>query len=156
MSYYTKFQDVETVVTSSSTANLMRATDPILIYSSALSRPGQSTVSSVSCMIAVSTSSSTASVIANSGMQVLTSAANASYQLADPAQKGQVVSIFNTSTTSTAITITPVSATISGTESTAGAAATLIFKAGPGNVELTALSTSQWLVTARSASILCT
>ena len=156
MSYYTKFQDVETVITSSSTANLLKATDPVLVYSSALTHHAQTTLSQFNSLMGVSTSSSTASPLANNGMSVINSAAVASYQLADPAQKGQVIFIFNSSTTSTAITVTPISATISASESTAGQASAIVFKAGPASIELTALSTSLWLATGRSGSIVCT
>ena len=156
MSFYTVF-DTETVVTTTTTANLMSPNDPILIHSGALKRKAQATVGSISTLWGVSTSSSTATALAAVGVQVLNNPTLAvTYQLADPTQKGQNVFIFMTSTTSTATNVTPISATISASESTAGAAASIVFKSAPSSIELCALSTSQWLVTARSGSILCT
>jgi len=155
MTEYT-FQDRETVVTTTTTANLLRATDPILVFSGAISRAAQATVGTISAYQLMTTTTSTATLLNNNGFNLITSASSAAFQLTDPTIKGQVAIIWNSSTTSTAMLVTPISATISATESTAGQAATIVFKAAPASITLTAQSTSLWLVTARSGSLVCT
>ena len=155
MTEYT-FQDRETVVTTTTTANLLAATDPILLYSSAIKRAAQGTVGNVAAYQLMTTTTSTATQLNNFGVQLITSASSAAFQLTDPTIKGQTTVIFNSSTTSTAMLVTPISATISASESTAGQAAAILFKNAPASVTLVALSTSVWLATARSGSVVCT
>lgn len=154
MSFYTVF-DSDTVVTSTTTANLMAATDPVLIHSSATKRKAQSTVGSVATLWPTSTSSSTATNLPNFGQIVLTSASSVAWIINDPSQKGQLVSIFNTSSTSTNNVVLTNTATIIATDTQTGVS--VQFQKSGTYAEMTSLSTSVWMVTGRSAAALnCT
>ena len=158
MSFYTKFQDAETVVTSTTTANLLGTSDPVLVYSGALKRAGQATAGTVATLWPVAptaTSATTATNLPNYGQSVLASSVVTAWLINDPTAKGQIISIFNTSSTSTANNVNTVSATIVATDTQSGI--TFGFGKSGAYLEAVALSTSQWLVTGRSAAgLICT
>lgn len=159
MSFYTIFDVAEVVASTTTTAGLMSPNDPILIHSTALKHKAQSTIGAVTTLWGVTSVATTTGPISSAGVFVLPSTGvgdTFTWGLADPSQKGQNVFFYNTTTTSTALTLTPISATISGSESTNGTATSFVFRGGPGSVELMALSTAAWLVVSRTGSGLCT
>lgn len=151
MSFYTQFNNAEAVVTSTTTSILL-ASDPALIYSANQKHAVQSTVGSVATLWPVKTATvnTTATNLSNYGQTIITSSSSAAYILNDPTVAGLVVSIYNSSTTSTVNSVTGQSATFGTTE--AAAAVTLRFSTGAASFELVAASTSAWLCTGRTVA----
>ena len=108
MSFYTKFVDVEPLLTSTTTTVIAGA-DNLLVFSNTDNRYHKSTVSSVvaggvgaGVFTPISTSTSTAAPIpAASGSVVVTAAASAQFMLSTPAAAGIAMNFFNSSSTST-------------------------------------------------------
>jgi hypothetical protein len=160
MSFYTKFQDVESVLTASSTATL-GATDVVLGFSYTDNKPHQVPIASISPFggITTATTNSTATTISNQGLTLLksTGGSSCSWLLADPTQTGQLkMLVFASSTTSTLYAVAPVAASI---ESSASFSGTLINFASTatgaminaGNsVTLVSLTSTSWLVIGRN------
>ncbi len=176
MSTIYKWQDSEVIVTSTTTANLLRATDPVLVNSQNLGgKAAQSTVGSVATLWPVAstaTTASTATALLPYGIIGITSSSTANpatWLLSTATQIGQCVTlVYNCTSTSSQNTVTTASTvnmTIASTETYAGISIT--FNQNPkGYVELTAMTVSTalggfinpvvWMVTGRSGGIVCT
>ncbi len=162
MSYYTKFQDVETLISSSSTGT-MGSTDVLLGYSNTLNRPVQIRVDAVAQGLAnygaaasVATTNTTATTIPAGGLTLLksTGGSSASWLLADPTFVGQQKQlVFLSSTTSTLYAVATVAASI---QCTGGSSVNLINFASTASgtyvnwgqgVTMVSLTTTSWIVT---------
>ena len=159
MSYYTKFADVEALLTSTTTASIMASTDAVLVTSVSGGGPRQSTVGAVSCLQSVSTTSSTATTLPNYGLSFLamgTGGTSATaYLLADPTAKGLVKTVYFSSTTSTANLVTVVSTGVTTIVSTGGSAnvSVTVQGSGAGGFTLESLSTTVWVLTSKIGTI---
>jgi hypothetical protein len=126
MSFYTKFADVESLLTATSTT-VLGSTDSLLVFSGTDQRMHQTTVGAVySGGVSVATTNTTATAISNIGLTLLksTGGSSSSWTLSDPTAALQVKTIaFVSSTTSTNFNITTVAASI---QSSAGFSGTLI------------------------------
>ena len=176
MSTIYKWMDSETVVTSTTTANLLRTSDPVLVASLALgNRTGQATVGTVATLwpVTSATTGSTATTILPYGVisvQASSVSTTQAWLLSTATQTGQCVTIFynSTSTSSQNVinTASTANMTFASTETYAGT--TLTFNQVPkAYFELTAVTVSTaggafinpnvWMVTGRSAAgTLCT
>lgn len=177
MSTIYKWQDSETVVTSTTTAALLKTTDPVLINSlNAGGRAAQATVGTIATLwpvATVATTASTGTALLPYGILPVSSSSTASpatWLLSTATQIGQCVTlVYNCTSTSSQNTITTASTanmTIASTETYAGISVT--FNGVPkAYVELTAMTVSTalgtfinpnvWMVTGRSAAgTLCT
>lgn len=169
MSYYTKFQDVETLLTSSSTGTIMGSTDVLLGFSNTSKTPVQVTVGSIGLLggtygnntpasvgaASVATTNTTATNIPNTGLTLLKSTGGSSSQwlLTDPTAVGQVKQlIFLSSTTSTQYVVQTVAASI---QCTGGSSANLINFASTATgayvnwgqgITMVSVSTTAWIV----------
>ena len=101
MSYYTKFADVEALLTSTTTATIA-STDALLVTSVSQGKPFQTTPGAIAQMawtgIQSLTSASTATNILPTGMTVIASSNALSYLLTAPTAAGQFKIITSTST----------------------------------------------------------
>jgi hypothetical protein len=102
MSYYTKFADVEALLTSTTTAATLASTDAVLVTSVSAGKPFQSTPGAIAQMpwtgIQSLTSASTATNILPTGLTVIASSNALSYLLTAPSGAGQFKVITSTST----------------------------------------------------------
>ncbi len=171
MSTIYKWQDSETVVTSTTTS-LLKSSDPVLINSANQGgRAAQATVGTIATLWPVSTSTSTATVMLPYGVISLTPGSTTqTWVLSTATQIGQCVTLlYNCTSTSSqnAISTNSTAAmTFASTETYAGT--TLTFNQVPkAYYELTAMTVSTatgifinpnvWMVTGRSAAgTLCT
>lgn len=167
MSFYTKFQDVETLITSSSSGSL-GSTDVLLAYSNTLKGPVQVTLATVGLggtygglgaaspgAASVATSATTATNIGPTGLTLLKSTGGSSTQwlLTDPTAVGQVKElIFLSSTTSTLYAVQTVAASI---QCTGGSSANLVNFASTATgayvnwgqgITMVSQSTTSWIV----------
>jgi hypothetical protein len=157
MSFYTKFADVESLLTATSTT-VLGSTDALLVFSGTDLRMHQTTVASVyGGGASVATTNTTATAIGNTGLTLLksTGGSSSSWTLSDPTAANQIKTIaFVSSTTSTNFNVTTVAASIA---SSAGFSGTLInfgstqtgamCNTGQ-SVTLASLTSTQWVVIA--------
>ena len=104
MSFYTKFADVETPLTSTTTQTGPNSADVFLAFSQSDKRYHTVPFSAIggAGFSPLTTSTSTAAPIpATSGSVVITAAASAQFMLSTPAAAGIVMNFFNASSTST-------------------------------------------------------
>jgi len=161
MSFYTKFQDAEPTVTSTSTSILL-SSDPILVYSANQKHAAQSVVGAIAAQEAVTfatTTQSTTTFVSNYGITIFqsTGGSSAVWVLADPTSVGlSKTLVLGTTTTSTLYSIVPQSATIGSTAAAGGSLVNLASTATGSNqanaVTLTAQTTSLWLVTGKNGT----
>lgn len=158
MSYYTKFADVESILSATSTS-VLGSTDVVLGFSYTDNKPHQITIGSLGGGFgggaSIATTNTTATAISNVGLTLLKSTAgtSSSWTLSDPTAAGQVKTIaFVSSTTSTNFNVTTVAASI---QSSAGFSGTLVnfgstqtgAMVNSGNsVTLVSLSSTAWVV----------
>ena len=96
------------------------------------------------------TSDTTGTAIPGYGMHTVVTTTNDTWTLTDPARAGLVVRLATNSTSTGTHTITPAAATITSTNGVEGGS---IAMQGVGAfIELTAISTAQWVVTSRGGS----
>jgi hypothetical protein len=161
MSYYTKFADVEALLTSTTTATLA-STDAVLVTSVSAGHPYQTTpgalVQAGGLGFVNATSLGTGSTgtnITNSGLTFLNSTAGttSNWLLADPSAANQVKTImFMSSTTSTNFSVNTVSASIKCTGSSSanminfGSTATGSFVNFGQGVTMISQTTTSWIV----------
>ena len=156
MSYYTKFQDVESILSATSTT-VLGSTDVVLGYSFTDNKAHAIPVSYIYAggTASVATTNSTATAIANTGLTLLKSTAGTSsaWTLSDPTAALQLKTIaFVSSTTSTAFTVTTVAASIGSTASFTGtlinfgSTATGAMCNAGNSVTLVSLTSTQWQV----------
>ncbi len=101
MSYYTRFADTESIVTSSTTTK-PGATDIYLMFSAADAKYHAIAAPGISGLNSITTATSTATNIpATSGFFNITSASSVMYSLSTPAVAGIQMTFVNSSTTST-------------------------------------------------------
>ena len=162
MSYYTKFQDVEVLITTSSTG-ILGSTDVLLGFSNTLAKPVQVTLAmagqggaTYGSAASVATTNSTATSIPAGGLTILksTGASSSQWQLSDPTFVGQVKQlVFLSSTTSTLYAVQTASASI---QCTGGSSVNLINFASTASgayvnwgqgVTMVSLTTTSWIVT---------
>jgi hypothetical protein len=159
MSYYTKFADVEALLTSTTTGTVIASTDAVLITSVSGGRPFQTTPGQIGCIQSVSTTSSTATTLPNYGLSFIplgTAGTSATaWLLADPTAKGLVKTVYFSSTTSTANLVTVVSTGVTTIVSTGGSANTSVTVqgSGAGGFTLEAMSTTVWVLTSKIGTI---
>ena len=172
MSFYTKFADVETLITSTTTgataAAAIASTDALLVVSQQLGKPMQTTPAAIlqsgygSAAVAaqgsvpaanVATTNTTATAISAYGLTRLlsTGGSSCSWLLNDSTSPGSVKTlIFHSSTTSTLYSVSFQTNTCVSTGAAAGtlinfaSTATGAFVNFGQGVDLIALSTSQW------------
>ncbi len=102
MSYYTRFADVESVVTSSTTT-VPAATDLYLMFSAGDKKYHAIAAPAIGGLSSITTATSTATnIVAQSGVFNITSATSVLYSLSTPAVAGIQMTFVNSSTTSTA------------------------------------------------------
>ena len=105
MSFYTKFNDVEPLLTSTTTQTGPNAADTFLCFSASDNRYHKTTFGAMgptASYTPITTSTSTASPIpATNGSVVVTAAASAQFMLSTPAAAGIAMNFFNSSSTST-------------------------------------------------------
>ncbi len=171
MSTIYKWQDTETLITSTTTANLLRPQDPVLVNSLNLGqRPAQAAVGQIATLWPTSTTTSSATALPPYGIVSLTPGSTTqAWTLSTATQPGQCVTLFlNSTTTSSQNTVQTASTanmTFVSTDTYAGI--TITFNQNPkGYVELTSMSVSTanaifinpfvWAVTGRSGGIVCT
>ncbi len=161
MSYYTIFDQLEAVVTSTTTAATLVASDPVLVHNNATGKKFQTTVGCFGSQQAISTSSSTGTNLPPYGVSFLqmgtggTSATQ--YILNDPPSKGLLKIIYMSSTTSTANLIYCQSTgTVIYTTGANTANSINIQGAGAGGVTLTSVSTTQWLLLSKMGTVATT
>ena len=162
MSYYTKFQDVEVLITTSSTGTL-GSTDVLLGFSNTLKTPVQVTLAAAGqggatygSAASVATTNTTGTNIGPSGMTILksTGGSSSSWLLTDPTAVGQVKTlVFLSSTTSTLYAVATAAASI---QCTGGSSVNLINFASTASgvyvnwgqgVTMVSLTTTSWIVT---------
>ncbi len=128
MSYYTVFDQVESLLTTTTTATLA-STDLLIVHNAATGRKFATTVgalgplagSIVGAVASQATTLTTATNITNSGFTLVksTGASTSNWLLTDPSAVGQVKTIFcNSTTTSTNWGVTTVAASIQCTAGT--------------------------------------
>ncbi len=161
MSYYTVFDEVESILTATSTAATLVAADAVLVHNFSSGRKFQTVVGSVGSQQAISTSSSTGTNLPAYGVSFLqmgtggTSATQ--YILNDPPSKGLVKIIYMSSTTSTANLIYCQSTgTVIYTTGANTANSINIQGAGAGGVTLTSVSTTQWVLLSKMGTVATT
>lgn len=165
MSYYTKFADVEPLLTSTTTT-VLASTDAILVFNQASQKYYQATVgalgllggSMTGALASQATTLTTATNITNSGFTFVksTGASTSNWLLSDPTAIGQTKTIFcNSTTTSTNWGVTTVTASI---QCTAGTSANQINFASTAtgamvnfgqSVTLVSQTTTSWIVIAQ-------
>ena len=122
MSYYTKFADVESLLTSTTTSATLAATDAVLVTNVSAGHPFQSTPGAIAQMpwtgAQTLTSASTGTNILANGLTVLQSSNAVSYLLTAPTVAGQFKYI--TSTSSAVITVVCSAASLMSSGSAAG------------------------------------
>lgn len=155
MSYYTKFADVEALLTSTTTGTILASTDALLVTSVSGGRPFQSTPGQIGSIMTVSTSSSTSTVLPPYGVSVLTGASSSAWTLADPTVRGLIKLIISSSSSSTGQLVTVASTSVTTILSSGGGTNTSVtFQgSGAGFVELVALSTTQWAQVSKTGTI---
>ena len=159
MSYYTKFADVESLLTSTTTGTIMASTDAILVTSVSGGRPFQTTAGQVGCFQSVSTATSTGTTLPPYGLSFLamgTAGTSATaYILADPTARGLVKTVYFSSTTSTANLVTVASTAVTTIVSTGGSANTSVTVqgSGAGGFTLESLSTTVWVLTSKIGTV---
>ncbi len=168
MSFYTKFQDGEPTVTTTTTS-VLQASDPVLVYSGNQKHASQATVGAISSLWSISTSSSTTSIPAT-GIVELSATSASFWALSTAASAGQCVTIYfnSTSTSSAQGVVTASSGAMSFCSTEASNGQTITFNQVRGAyVELTSITNTtsisgstgllQWAITGRSAAgVLCT
>ena len=164
MSWYTIFDEQEAVVTSTTTAAILNPADPVLVHNVATGKKFQTTVGAVACLQAINTtlatSLTTATALAPYGISIISAQAtnltSLGWALADPPVAGLAKTVICASSTSSGLIVTPVSATISTSAGSAGAflgfGVAGAAAVGKLYVELTSLSTSNWMVTGKSSA----
>ena len=149
MSYYTKFADVEALLTSTTTATLA-STDALLVTSVSQGHPYQTTPGAVAQMpwtgIQSLTSASTATNILPTGITVLASSNAISYLLTAPSAAGVFKIITSTSTAVVTVVCSAAGLMSSGSAqgsqfifNSAGAAVS------GGAVELVSVGSTRWV-----------
>ena len=162
MSFYTVFDVAESLITSTTTATATLVnTDAVLVHNVSSGKKFQSTIGQMGSMQAVSTSSSTGTLLPPYGtsfLQMGTAGTSATvFILADPPSKGLVKTVWFTSTTSTGNLVT-----CQGTGTfiyTTGANTANSFNvqgSGAGGVQLVAVSTAQWVLTGKYGTVATT
>ena len=170
MSFYTRFADTESLITSSTTT-IVGATDNLLVFSNTDKKYYKTTISGVGLSGgAFSTSTSSAAPIpALPGNVVITSATSnagiAVQMLSTPAQAGIAINFFNSSSTSTFNTVQSESTSVNFfmPGATAGGGATMQFTcsyqsfgivSGFSTTGAVGVSTSaSWFVTYKSTGV---
>ena len=170
MSYYTKYADVEALLTTTTT-NTIASTDALVVFNVASGKMYQTTPVAVynasqaggsgGGAAQILTTNSTGTNINNFGITLLKSTAGTSsaWLLTDPTQPGQIKTIaFVSSTTSTNFAVNTVAASI---ESSLGFAGTLVnfgstqtgamVNAGQ-SVTLASLTNTSWIVIGRNSN----
>lgn len=175
MSFYTKFQDVEGLLTSTTTTVITSA-DYLLGYSNTDLKAHKITVAAAvtagvgaGVFTPISTSTSTASPIpAASGSVVVTAAASAQFMLSTPAAAGIAMNFFNASSTSTWTAIMSESTAVvffgigNGGGQTAGGANSVQFGCSyqsfgiVSGFSTTGAQGGQWQVTYKATGVGCT
>ncbi len=161
MSYYTVFDQVESVLTATSTAATLVAADAVLVHNFSSGRKFQTVVGSVGSQQAISTSSSTGTNLPAYGVSFLQMGTGGSsatqFILNDPPSKGLLKIIYMSSTTSTANLIYCQSTgTTIYTTGAATANSINIQGAGAGSITLTSVSTTQWALLAKTGTVATT
>ncbi len=158
MSYYTKFADVEPLITSTTTT-VLGSTDAILVFNQANQKYYQTTLGSFGPLGGVAATQGTCLTTATNltpvGLSLIksTTGTTCSWQLTDPTAVGQVKTILlNSTTTSTQFTVSTVAASIQCTGSTsanlinfASTATGAMVNFGQ-SVTMVSLTTTSWLV----------
>ena len=164
MSFYTKFQDVESILSATSTSATLGATDVVLGFSFTDGRAHAIPVSQLSApgIGTIATTNSTATNIGNQGLTLIKSTGGSScgWTLTDPTQAGQVKTlVFASSTTSTAYVVTTVAASIASSAGFSGLFVNLGSTAtgqciNTGiSVTLASLSSTQWIVIGKNGNV---
>ncbi len=105
---------------------------------------------SFSQVVTNATSDTTGTALQCYGLHTVVTTTNDTWTLTDPARAGLVVRLATNSTSTGTHTVSPAAATITSTNGVAGSAIEL---QGVGAfVELTSISTAQWVVTSRGGS----
>lgn len=156
MSSIYSWDQSETNLTSTTTS-VTAASDAVLIHSVGDSRKRQTTLQNAgqAWALPVTTSTSTATLVPNRGTFVLTSASSAQFFLSTPTGTGQMVVVFNTTTTSTANWLTTnstASAVFISTETSSGMSLNFQSGAGTGAGGCIIMSNSagKWMVVSRA------
>ena len=159
MSFYTKFQDVEALLTSTTTT-VLASTDAVLVFSQSASKPYQSTVSALLSAPTGGTAfqsltSSTAVNINGFGVTNLGVSITGTYILSAAASPGVLKTI--TSSTTGTITITCSGATLSSTGAINGSTITMTGAAAQivGSITLMSVGTTpstRWIPIAYQAA----
>lgn len=151
-----------TIVTSTagSSTTLLSPDDPVLVHSSGNDFTGNAYVGGISCLVKVTqaTSATTGTNISSYGVTTLGSSSGPiTAWLLDAPRRSGVVKVITSIATSTANTVTTESTASANFVSTSTWLGTTITFQVPGDtVQLVSLSTSQWLVTDRTGTILTT
>ncbi len=158
MSYYTKFADVESLLTSTTTT-VLGSTDSLLVFSATDGKYHVTTVGAVGLVgpsLQTLTSASTATNIVPGGLTIIQSSNALSYLLTQAPGPGFTKTI--TSSTTAVITIVCSLATLSSSEALNGTQV-IMGSAGafyPGGITLVSVGTSpstRWLLTSRSTGL---
>lgn len=160
MSWYTVFDQLETTLTSSSTATaVLSPTDLTIVHNNATGRKFAVPVRDIANpgVATIATTLTTATNIGPTGITLLKSTGGTScdWLLTDPSGPGYVKTLaFVSSTTSTRFSVSPVAASIqstaglSGTMVNFGTTATGTFINAGQSVTMVSLSTTSWAVIA--------
>ena len=149
-----------TIVTSTTTAALLTADDPVLIHSTENDFTGNAYVGGISSLVKVTqaTSATTATNISSFGFTTLGSSSGPiTTWLLDAPRRSGITKTITSIATSTANKVTTESTASANFVSTSTWLGTTITFQVPGDtVKLVSLSTSQWLVTDRTGTVLTT
>ena len=168
MSFYTKFADVEGLLTSTTTTVGPTSADYFLCYSNTDNRYHKATFAAMgpsASYTPITTSTSTASPIpAVSGSVVVTAAASAQFMLSTPAAEGIAINFFNSSSTSTWTAILSESTAVNFFQpgATAGGGLSMQFSCSyqsfgiVSGFSTTGAAGGSWFVTYKSTSVLST
>ena len=173
MSYYTRFADVESLITSTTTAQALLGADNLLVFNNTDNKYHKTTVSAlgasglVSGFTPITTTTSTATVIAAVPQTFLfNTLSSAEWSLSTPANAGIVINFMNTSSTSTFTSVrtesTGSAVFVGYTQAmTAGGGQTLQFTCSFQTATIVSgFSTSGtgggWMITQHSSQVLCT
>jgi len=161
MSSYYIFDEVEALLTSTTTATL-QSTDAVILHSVSSNKKYQSTPGAINAQEQVTfatTTQSTTTFVTNYGTTIFksTGGSSAVWVLADPTSVGVTKTlVLGTTTTSTNYSIVPQSATIGSTAAAGGSLVNLGSTATGSNqansVTLTAQTTSLWLVISKNGT----
>lgn len=160
MSYYTKFADVESLLTSTTTGTVMASTDAILVAKSTSGVPFQTTPGQVGGFQTITTATSTATVLPPYGLSLISlgtaGTSGTGWLIQDPPTRGLVKTVWCTTSTSTATAFTVQSTAVTSimtTAATTTATVVTVQGSGAGGFTLVSLSTSQWVLIGKQGTI---